>query len=324
MNGAAWSEAEIGVLREHYPAGMPMEDLLARLRAVGPGRTAATVRTRALLLGLRRAVPVARADSWAAQEDAVIRDGYARGAAVADIAVAVSAVGRARSAGAVIRRAAHLGLRWTGKRPVAGAWLAEHDDILRAGRERSESYEQIAETLCAAGRQGTTRNACIGRYARLVPDGAPHTVRRAAAPARKTEFVRRGPAPKAPNASNTTARICAQVLQPAPAPASASCASERKAPRPLPAEAPTGGVAFLAAGADACRWPLRGTGIDLVICGGGCGPGHSYCQAHMRLAYVRPDTRPVREPASDMQRARPARAEREADLVDILARGEAA
>lgn len=324
MNGAAWSAAEINVLREHYPAGMTLEDLVARLRAVGPGRTAATVRTRALSLGLKRAVRAASSISWTGQEDAVIRDGYARGAAVTDIAVAVSAVGLARSAGAVIRRAAHLGLRWTGKRPVAGAWLAEHDDILRAGRERGESYEQIAEALCAAGRQGTTRNACIGRYARVATASQAPGAHRAAAPARKTESVRRAHVPKAPTASNAPAQIRAQVLQPAVPPAAPSGPSERKAPRPPLSPAPTGGVAFLVAGADACRWPLRGTGIDLVICGGGRGAGHSYCPAHMRMAYQRTDTRAVRPPASDMQRARPARAERETDLVDLLACGEAA
>lgn len=316
MNGAAWSAAEINVLREHYPAGMTLEDLVARLRAVGPGRTAATVRTRALSLGLKRAVRAASSISWTGQEDAVIRDGYARGA--------VQEMELARSAGAVIRRAAHLGLRWTGKRPVAGAWLAEHDDILRAGRERGESYEQIAEALCAAGRQGTTRNACIGRYARVATASQAPGAHRAAAPARKTESVRRAHVPKAPTASNTTARIRAQVLQPDAMPAPPAAASERKAPRPQPAEAPTGGVAFLAAGADACRWPLRGTGIGLVICGGGRGAGGSYCPAHMRMAYQRTDTRAVRPPASDMQRARPARAERETDLVDLLACGEAA
>lgn len=260
---------------------------------------------------------------WTPAQDAALRDDFPAGAPVEEITARVCGLGPWRSVPAVRARADALGLKRP-KRPAAPpvapapprpdgepAWTAAHDALLLASRANGMSFTEVADALRAAGREGTTRSACIGRLRRL--EGQKELPRqRVARPAASPQK------PKVPKASR------AQVLQPAPATAPASCAGERKAPRPLPAEAPTGGVAFLDAGADACRWPLRGTGIDLVICGAGQAARHSYCPAHMRMAYQRTDTRPVREPASDMQRARPARAERETDLVDLLACGEAA
>ncbi|MFG1370715.1 GcrA family cell cycle regulator [Xanthobacter oligotrophicus] len=266
---------------------------------------------------------------WTAAQDAALRDGFPTGAPVEEIAARVCGLGPWRSVSAVRMRAMVLGLNRP-KRPAAPpvapapprapgepAWASAHDALLLASRAGGMTFSRLAGALRAAGREGTTRSACISRLRRLEgrKELSRQRVARPAAPPQK---------PAAPKASNTTTRIRAEVLQPAAPPAHPVGLSERKVPRPLPTEAATGGVAFLAAGADACRWPLRGTGIGLVICGGGRGAGHSYCPAHMRMAYQRTDTRAVRPPASDMQRARPARAERETDLVDLLAGGEVA
>lgn len=263
---------------------------------------------------------------WTAAQDAALRDDFPAGAPMEDIAARVCGLGLWRSVSAVRARAMVLGLKRP-KRPAAPpvapapprapgepAWTAAHDALLLASHAEGMTFSQLASALRAAGREGTTRSACISRLRRL--DGRKELPRRRVArPAAPTQK------PKAPKASNTTARIRAEVLQPAPPPAGPS---ERKAPRPLPIETATGGVAFVTAGDDACRWFLRGEGIDLVICGAGQVAGRPYCPAHMRMAYQPTDTRAVRPPASDMQRARHARAEREADLVDLLACGEAA
>lgn len=75
---------------------------------------------------------------------------------------------------------------------------------------------------------------------------------------------------------------------------------------------------------DACRWPLRGEGLGLVVCGAKAGEGASYCPVHRRMAYV-PGTAREPRPAYDVH-VIPARSSkrREADLVDAFADGKAA
>ncbi|MFG1376141.1 GcrA family cell cycle regulator [Xanthobacter autotrophicus] len=270
---------------------------------------------------------------WTAVQDAALRDVFPAGAPMEEIAARVCGLGPWRSVAAVRSRADALGL----KRPprvaappvppapprAAGepAWTPAQDALLLSGYAEGLTFSALAEAQRAAGRAGTNRNACIGRVHRL--KGRKDLPRRRAARTAAEKTMPR-------KASNSPARIRAEVVQPVAA------GPARLAPSPpLPAlvsmpppallpPAPTGGVAFLDAGADACRYPLRGEGIGMVICGGGREAGHAYCPAHMRVAYRRPDSRPVRPPASDMQRARPAPAERETDLVDLLACGEAA
>lgn len=51
--------------------------------------------------------------------------------------------------------------------------------------------------------------------------------------------------------------------------------------RPAPVDV---GVLFLNIGSRQCRWPLGGSGIEMVCCGAGVEPGLPYCTQHARGA----------------------------------------
>lgn len=202
--------------------------------------------------------------------------------------------------------------------PVLSVWRhPEARALLARLAQEGHSASQIARALTEAGHPAT-RNAVIGRAGR--------------------EGLRIGSGDRSTaasvhqNAAREAARRqrAAEVAKMKAAARKAERAAAKKAervqpvaPKPAARPAPAGGVPFVSSAHDACRWPLRGDGLGLVICGAGQVPGRPYCPAHVRMAYVPLATRDVRPPADGLRARSPARAERESDLVEMFA-GEAA
>lgn len=193
---------------------------------------------------------------WTAAQDAALRDDFPAGASMADIAARVCGLGPWRSVSAVRMRAMVLGLKRP-KRPAAPpvapappraagepAWTRAQDALLLSGYADGLTFSALAEAQRAFGRAGTTRNACIGRVRRL--EGHKDLPRQRAA---RTAPAAEKPTPR--KASNSAARPRVGVLQPIVAMPPNVRAQPASSPPLSPA--PTGGVAFLAAGADACR-----------------------------------------------------------------------
>ena len=54
---------------------------------------------------------------------------------------------------------------------------------------------------------------------------------------------------------------------------------------PVPVVAPPGGIAIMSLTNAACRWPVFGTGADMMYCGGKVHKEKSYCLKHCRVAF---------------------------------------
>ncbi|MFG1246777.1 GcrA family cell cycle regulator [Xanthobacter flavus] len=203
------------------------------------------------------------------------------------------------------------------------------DQHLRRLAGEGYSAVQIAEALSHKG-WFVSKAAVIGRARRtgvhlgqgrvtVTPaERVEHRREQDAANARRRRAERRESAPHAapapaPKPVTGRKRISGGALPPLPMVAD------------VPAEAARGILlAPPALNHDACRWPLRGEGLGLVVCGAKAGEGGSYCAAHRRMAYV-PGTAREPRPAYDVY-VIPARSSkrREADLVDAFADGRAA
>ncbi|WP_296585701.1 GcrA family cell cycle regulator [Xanthobacter sp.] len=201
------------------------------------------------------------------------------------------------------------------------------DQHLRRLAREGYSAVQIAEALSHKG-WFVSKAAVIGRahrtgvnlgQGRVVVTPVERVERRReqdAANARRRRAERRESAPHAapaPKPVTGRKRISGGALPPLPMVAD------------VPAKAARGILlASPALNHDACRWPLRGEGLGLVVCGARAKEGASYCPAHRRMAYV-PGTAHEPRPAYDVH-VIPARSSkrREADLVDAFADGKAA
>lgn len=136
----------------------------------------------------------------------------------------------------------------------------------------------VDENLSAgeiAHRVKATRNAVMGAIHRYLPAnvrgqhiGGPGLKRAAPRPPRRARRAR--PAPRV--------TVVAELAIP---------------PRP-PRAPPPNGVGLLALGANDCRWPIRGTGLLAVFCGGEVSR-RSYCAAHAARASVPIPSKPSRK-----------------------------
>lgn len=220
------------------------------------------------------------------------------------------------------------------------AWTQNQDAELLRLRADGLSCSEIAATLSERVRPGTSRNACIGRLSRLGLDGV-QAVRASSEAARRAREEARAEAERQrqlrvenrqiAREEERAARRAATSPVPSPKPATGRKRSPDGSLPPLPmlADVPAeaaAGILFASPDLrhDACRWPLRGEGLGLVVCGAHAGEGASYCPAHRRMAYV-PGTAREPRPAYDVH-VIPARSSkrREADLVDAFAGGKAA
>ncbi|WP_029554787.1 GcrA family cell cycle regulator [Xanthobacter sp. 91] len=201
------------------------------------------------------------------------------------------------------------------------------DQHLRRLAGEGYSAAQIAEALSHKG-WFVSKAAVIGRAHRTgVNLGQGRVV------VTPVERVERRREQDAANARRRRAERRESAPSPAPAPKPVTgrkrISGGALPPLPLAADVPAeevGGIAFASPDLrhDACRWPLRGEGLGLVVCGDRTGEGASYCAAHHRMAYVRGTAREPR-PAYDVH-VMPARSSKrhEADLVDAFAGGRAA
>lgn len=275
-------------------------------------------------------------------EDAIICAGEAAGRTRAAIAADLREAGFPRNPESVAVRARMLARerRARGDAPLSAGprdrmprtWAPEHLHLLRDLAAAGETGSAIAARLCAAGREGTTRNAVLGQVDRL---GLRLGAGRAAAKARAVERRQPAPVPPAerprPEASPARERRAPAVRPgtvgdakpPVPRRDAAFPAIAAAAPMPAQPVPPAGGVPFLSVGATGCRFPLAGQGAGMLVCGGAAAPGRPYCPAHMARAYVPAPARPPR-PAWERHSAAPARAPREPDLVEMVASGEGA
>ncbi|MFG1226051.1 GcrA family cell cycle regulator [Xanthobacter wiegelii] len=220
------------------------------------------------------------------------------------------------------------------------AWTQKQDAELLRLRADGLSCGDIAATLSEAVRPGTSRNACIGRLSRLGLDGvqavraSSEAARRAREEARaeaEKDRRRRVETRKIAREEERAARRAATLPVPTPMPAMGRKRSPDGSLPPMPklADVPAEAAAgiLLASPAlrhDACRWPLRGEGLGLVVCGARAKEGASYCAAHRRMAYLPGTAREVR-PAYDVHVIPARRSKRhEVDLVDAFAGGKAA
>lgn len=217
-------------------------------------------------------------------------------------------------------------------------WTREQDAELLRLRADGLSCGDIAAALSERVRPGTSRNACIGRLSRLGLDGV-QAVRASSEAARRAREEARAEAErerrvrvenrKIAREEERAARRAAAAPPPKPATGRTRLPDGALPPMPMLAEVPAEaapGLLFASPGLrhDSCRWPLRGEGLGLVVCGDRAGEGASYCAAHHRMAYVRGTAREPR-PAYDVH-VMPARSSkrRETDLVDAFVGGRAA
>ena len=54
---------------------------------------------------------------------------------------------------------------------------------------------------------------------------------------------------------------------------------------PVPVVAPPGGIAIMELTGSTCRWPVSGTGADMMYCGNEVHKEKSYCLEHCRIAF---------------------------------------
>lgn len=267
-----------------------------------------------------------RQPAWRAEEDAALRAGLAAGKTLPQITEDMRQAGFRRSGAAVTARARVMAQ--DERDMVAGAktacpktvranpaerveWAPAHEEIVRAGYEQGHAAGQIARALCDAGREGTTRNAVLGKINRLVRAGA--VARRGASGAMLDRIFDRARAAAERQAAGEAATVAAAARAPAQSPP----------PKPRRRREPVGILLAEVEGA-ACRWPVGpGEGIALRVCGGAPLSGRPYCAAHMARAYAPGTARPVlapREGRSVRPEAR-AREDRPADLVDAIGGG---
>lgn len=78
-------------------------------------------------------------------------------------------------------------------------------------------------------------------------------------------------------------------------------------------------VSFLDMGARACRFPVSGAGLDMMVCGEPAPAGASYCPACRARAYQPVPARPTRPVACGYTRVAAEPVEREQDLTEVFA-----
>lgn len=123
------------------PPKISAADSLALLRQVPATRPAGEAATQVRARGRR-------GRDWRPEEDAVIRDGYARGAKIAEIGAALAAIGYSTSTSNISMRAHALGLT---SAKAANAWSDEEDQILRDAYAREVKIIDIVGLLERAG-----------------------------------------------------------------------------------------------------------------------------------------------------------------------------
>jgi GcrA cell cycle regulator len=164
-------------------------------------------------------------------------------------------------------------------------WTLERDDALRARISTGQSYSAIAGELTALFDDQISRNAVIGRAARM---GITAAHKPAPQPAPKPKSKRRhnfgvdfresSPKPKADGRQHRAAAAPPVWMQPAP---------PRK---PVPFDMPlVQRYNLLDLTARTCRFPIGAPeAADFFFCGGPPIEGYPYCGFHCRMAYRRP------------------------------------
>lgn len=164
-----------------------------------------------------------------------------------------------------------------------GAWTDPMDEALRAALAKGLTSTQAAQAIRDAIPHATvTRNAVIGRATRLgiplagiqfnaKPDKpkAPKPPRERSVELRKTTLAAAGI--KFGHKPEHTHRTAPKPLPPKPVEDAERVGRRMFADPPLRNHQ--------------CRWPLRGEGVDMIVCADATAPERPYCPAHCERAY---------------------------------------
>ena len=149
-----------------------------------------------------------------------------------------------------------------------GTWTEE-----RIAKFRELYAEGLSHAMIAAELGGISRNASIGKAARMGLKPRGHKGTGGRRPKTTTLQIGRPPKAKLPGFEITRAKELGGIFE-------------------LPAEIPTDqAVLFLDVTADQCRWPIEGEGVAMVCCGNATVRDLPYCPGHCRMAYLRPKPR---------------------------------
>lgn len=183
-------------------------------------------------------------------------------------------------------------------------WLPEHDDALRQGRANGLSYGEIAKDLNKRFRVSFTRNACIGRAARLCVVPAPTAITKLANQ-KKRRIARqrkKKPLPVTDLAGSNAVKLPETVR--IPNPLGSELARQRcEVDMPLLrcVDVDPLHIDILDLNKHTCRWPLGGwpEAAPVTFCGLMPEQGSSYCPAHHRLGLrtSAPSASPAKENA---------------------------
>lgn len=166
---------------------------------------------------------------------------------------------------------------------VAPVWTPDMDAELLRLRGEGLQYDQVGAAM------GVSRKAAIGRANRLKKKGvnvpsverikkvAPvKDTRRHPVPKIKTAAANRGPGTWSPRGDG---------------PKDAWRIVSEKAWMPLPGSSP---IPLVGRPSCRCAWPVGPDGADQLACGEVSQPGRAYCDAHHRMAWIKP-SRPFKE-----------------------------
>ena len=149
-------------------------------------------------------------------------------------------------------------------------WTDEMTERLKALWTEGHSASEIAAVIFGETQRSFTRSAILGRVHRLGLEG------------RRKEPRHSRQRANLPPTHKVVVRKCGRfgyALRQFPA----------DQPDPFSHEPPAKhNCGLLALTEDACRWPVRGEGLDTVFCGSQSAKERPYCAYHCGLAYRRP------------------------------------
>ena len=142
--GLDWLQAHDKIIRDGYAAATPLAEIGHQLSAAGLQVSTSGISGRAHALGL---ISQKAGFGWQPEEDAIVRDGYAREIKIIEIVTLLAESGFSRGRVAVQMRAIALGIT----RDRVNYWTKEESDIALAGLNAGRTTREIIAELKEAG-----------------------------------------------------------------------------------------------------------------------------------------------------------------------------